>query len=92
VRDPPGGVTLNWKVRGPALESVAVGSQTIVLPIGWGDFCDGVMETMVTVAKAGAGNTVSSPRISAKPWLGIFMEWPSSGMAQYATTILSSIA
>ena len=53
---------MNWKVRGPVLLSVAVAVQVMVLPMGSGDFCDGVNETRVTVAEAGA----HKPRNRAK--------------------------
>jgi hypothetical protein len=61
VSVPLGGVMLNWKVSGPALVSVAVAAQVMDVPIFCGDASDGVKDTIVTVAKAGADNTISAP-------------------------------
>lgn len=50
ARDLPGRATLNWKVSGPGLLSVAHTVQVIGLPIGLGDESDGFMSTIPTVA------------------------------------------
>src|SRR5579862_683768 len=76
VRDPPGGVTLNWKVRGPLAVSVPVAVHVIEVPSGCGEACDGVMDT-VTVANAGAHSSAVHPARHNNPFF-VFMGLPSS--------------
>src|SRR5580693_415997 len=60
VSIPPGRATLNWKVTGPGLVSVAVATQAIMAPIFCGDARDGFIETILTVARAGAQRITST--------------------------------
>ena len=69
----PRGATLNWKVRGPELLSVAFAVQVIDVPISWGDVRDGVRDTIWTVAYAGAHSTASNPVTYRQPFLRLFI-------------------
>src|SRR5580658_234043 len=73
VSDPLGGVMLYWNATGPAPLSVAVAVSVMVLPIGCGDACDGFNDSIVTVAKAGADSSASSPIRNDRVLFGIFM-------------------
>jgi hypothetical protein len=70
---PPGGVTLNWNARGPVLVSVPVAVQVMLSPIRCGLAGDEVREAIVTVAKAGANNTVSKQLRNKSVLLNIFI-------------------
>src|SRR5579863_4200387 len=75
TRDPPGVAVLNWKVRGPGLLSVAVTVHLTGVPITCGDRGDGVIDTICTVANAGAHSTVSSPMKPKMSTLRLLMEF-----------------
>ena len=68
---------LNWKVKGPALLSVALAIQVMDLPIGWGEGWDGVKDVMVTLAKAGTDIAVSNPMRKGRILLEFFMNFRS---------------
>ena len=70
---PPGGVTLNWNVRGPAPLSVAVAAHVMAVPTTCGDTGEGVIDTIETVAEAGLHNATSSAAKHKKPFFGIFI-------------------
>ena len=71
VRGVLGEVMLNWKATGPLSVSVAVAVKVMVLPIGSGDACVDFTEPIVTVAKAGADKTGSSPIRNDRVLFGI---------------------
>jgi hypothetical protein len=63
---PLGEITLNWKVSGPGLESVAVTVHTTCFPKGCGAGSDDVKDVNVIVAWSGICTAAAATRRKAK--------------------------
>src|SRR5580698_8964285 len=77
TKEPFGAWTLNWKVSGPAPESVARAVQAMGVPTTCGEAADGCSRRTATRAEAGIHN-VDSAVNQRNAFRSVFMRLPSS--------------